>query len=340
MTDVPHWSDPGAFEVAPGIHRIPLPLPMDGLKAVNVYVIETSEGLTLVDGGWALEVARDLLEKSLNSIGHHPRDITSFLVTHMHRDHYTQAIAIRREFGRAVVSLGVGERPALEVINSATTDPRIEPLVKAGAHDLAVQMRALNELEEFSRENWEFPDVWLDQDPVIDVGERTLHAIHTPGHTRGHFVFADLDNDLLFAGDHVLPTITPSIGLEPAHAALPLADFLSSLLRVRELPDLRLLPAHGAPDRRSHERVDELLAHHDHRLAICAAAVSPEGSSAQDVARRITWTRHERSYAELDPFNQALACTETMTHLDLLVHQGRLSSRLDGGTLVYSPASA
>ena len=34
------WTEAGAFPVAPGVHRIPLPLPMDGLRAVNVYVIE------------------------------------------------------------------------------------------------------------------------------------------------------------------------------------------------------------------------------------------------------------------------------------------------------------
>ena len=33
-----------------------------------------------------------------------------------------------------------------------------------------------------------------------------------PGHTPGHYVFADRADGLLFAGDHVLPTITPSIG--------------------------------------------------------------------------------------------------------------------------------
>ena len=36
-----HWTAEGAWEVAPGIHRIPLPLPMDGLKAINVYVLTT-----------------------------------------------------------------------------------------------------------------------------------------------------------------------------------------------------------------------------------------------------------------------------------------------------------
>src|ERR1700722_7150320 len=44
--------------VAEGIHRIPLPLPMDALRAVNVYVIETGSGLTLIDGGWGISEAR------------------------------------------------------------------------------------------------------------------------------------------------------------------------------------------------------------------------------------------------------------------------------------------
>lgn len=32
MTD---WTTPGVYPVAPGVHRIPLPLPNDGLRAVR-----------------------------------------------------------------------------------------------------------------------------------------------------------------------------------------------------------------------------------------------------------------------------------------------------------------
>jgi hypothetical protein len=35
-TSDPHWTEPGAFEVAAGVHRIPLPLPLGGLR-VDVY---------------------------------------------------------------------------------------------------------------------------------------------------------------------------------------------------------------------------------------------------------------------------------------------------------------
>ena len=52
------WAEPGVYPVAPGVHRVPLPLPTDGLRAVNVYVITGDRGLVLIDSGWALEVAR------------------------------------------------------------------------------------------------------------------------------------------------------------------------------------------------------------------------------------------------------------------------------------------
>ena len=116
-------------------------------------------------------------------------------------------------------------------------------------------------------DDYGMPDEWLDRDLVIDLDGRRLDAVSTPGHTQGHYVFADTDASLLFAGDHVLSTITPSIGFEPAYVQQPLRDYLSSLAKVRALPDMKLLPAHGPVTESSHQRVDELVAHHDARLA-------------------------------------------------------------------------
>src|SRR3546814_10856545 len=48
---------------------------------------------------------------------------------------------------------------------------------------------------------WDYPDTWLEGDHQVAVGERTIDAVSTPGHTQGHFVFADLADQLLFAGD-------------------------------------------------------------------------------------------------------------------------------------------
>jgi glyoxylase-like metal-dependent hydrolase (beta-lactamase superfamily II) len=338
VTDEPHWSEPGAYPVADGIHRIPLPLPMDGLRAVNVFTIETEEGLTLVDGGWAVEESRKQLDAALASIGHAVSDITRLLVTHVHRDHYTQAVAVRREVG-AHVSLGVGERATLDLIRAwdRDDDPAVAMIRRAGAERVArAWQQAAADGDHPDPSLWDYPDTWLEGDHRLTVGTRTIDAVATPGHTRGHFVFADLDAGLLFAGDHVLPTITPSIGFEPAHAAQPLGDFLASLAKVRAMPDLRLLPAHGAVTSSTHARVDELVAYHEERLRLCLAAVRAGRRTSYEVAGDLPWTRHGRRLDELDVFNSALAAMETMAHLDLLAAQGRVGRTDHDGVLVYA----
>ena len=103
------WVDPGAFEVAPHVFRVPLPLPNDGLRAVNVYVIVTDVGLVCIDAGWAIPDSKALLGEALASLGFTLADITRFLITHVHRDHYTQAVDVRRDVGSRI-GLGRGEK--------------------------------------------------------------------------------------------------------------------------------------------------------------------------------------------------------------------------------------
>ena len=326
-TAAPEWTTPGAYEVAPGVFRVPLPLPSDGLRAVNVYVIRTADRLVLVDAGWDIPEARAALTEALGSLGHGLADIGRFLVTHIHRDHYTQAVAVRREFG-SHVGLGAGDRPTLEFLQRPERSPLTEQLDRLrylGAVELAESIRARMAGHGVDLDQWESPDEWLGEGPVSLAGGRTLEAVHTPGHTNGHLVFHDMAGGLLFAGDHVLPTITPSIGFEPVMSPDPLASFLRSLALVRERPDALLLPAHGPVAPSVHARVDELVDHHGRRLDETAAAAAEVGEpTAFEVAGRLRWTRRQHRLTDLDPFNTMLAVFETAAHLDLLVAQGRL----------------
>jgi glyoxylase-like metal-dependent hydrolase (beta-lactamase superfamily II) len=334
-----HWSAEGAWEVTEGIYRIPLPLPMDGLRAINVYVIQTDGGLTLIDGGWAIPQARELLDKCLRDIGSGFGDIRRFLVTHIHRDHYTMATVLGHEYG-AEVSLGIDERPGLELLNDAERidrNPFAEILITAGARDVAEEwVVGSQHMEKPDLSMWTFPDTWLDGDHEIPVGARIVDAVHTPGHTPGHFVFADRADGLLFAGDHVLPTITPSIGFSVPETPQPLGDFLASLVKVRSLPDLRILPAHGPVAPSSHARIDELLRHHDVRLDLCVKALDEGPQTSQQIARHLPWTRHEHAYDDLDVFNRGMAAMETKAHLELLVAGGRATRKETDDGFVFS----
>ncbi|WP_134741129.1 MBL fold metallo-hydrolase [Nocardioides sp. 503] len=338
-----HWTAEGAWRVADGIFRIPLPLPMDGLRAINVYVIETDDGLTLIDGGWAIPVARDLLERCLKDVGYGFGDLRRFLVTHVHRDHFTMATVLGHELG-IDVALGADEKPALDLLNNAasmTQNPFVEVLVSAGARAVADEwVRGDAGAEPPDMSIWTHPDTWLEGDHEIAVGQRTLDAVHTPGHTPGHFVFADTSAGLLFAGDHVLPTITPSIGFTVPATDQPLGDFMASLTKVRALPDLTILPAHGPVAPSSHTRVDELLAFHERRLAESLRLVGTGTVTAYDVAQGLGWTRHETPFEKLDVFSQGMASMETKAHLELLVARGQVTREAapDGVRYAAGPA--
>ena len=80
-------------------------------------------GVVLVDSGWAIAAAREALETALGALDHGLADVRRFLVTHVHRDHYAMAVALRREFGNTV-SLGAGEKATIDVL----ADPDRLPL--------------------------------------------------------------------------------------------------------------------------------------------------------------------------------------------------------------------
>ena len=142
------WTEPGVEDLDGGVYRIPLPLPMDGLKAVNVYAITDPGGVDLIDAGIALVPARERLTAALRQVGYELGDIRNFFVTHIHIDHYSLAIELRKSF-RSLVSLGEEERANLdatrEMVNgSPNRFFGIEGLLRLGAKELINELSAQN----------------------------------------------------------------------------------------------------------------------------------------------------------------------------------------------------
>ncbi|MEC3973816.1 MBL fold metallo-hydrolase [Amycolatopsis sp. H20-H5] len=328
-----NWAEPGVYSVAPGVYRIPLPLPNDALKAVNVYAITDGTELVLIDSGWALDEAREQLAAGLKGLGAELGDISEFLITHVHRDHYTMAVSLRREFG-GKIGLGQREEPSLTLSGDPDRFPmhaQVELLHQCGAKPVVDELaRLFGGLKHTEAHLWEQPDEWLTPGKRAVPG-RELDIVHTPGHTNGHVVFLDDEAGLLFTGDHVLPHITPSIGFQPVTVALPLKDYLDSLALIRAMPDQRMLPAHGLVTDSVHARIDELLEHHRERLETMGAQIAAGATTAYETALRLGWTRRGRKLPDMDAFNQTLAVLETGAHLDLLVSQGKLAAdEVDG----------
>ena len=337
------WTLAGVFEVAPGIHRIVCPLPGDGLKAVNVYAIEDGDGLALVDTGWRSDAILAALTDGFATLGARLSDLTAIVSTHSHYDHYGLSAHLR-ELSGAPVYLGEHERANLgsaivrEEFDRYLADRRAL-LLRHGARTLADELAGIGfTFEQIQRRGFAtWPDHWVADGERLELGGRVLQAHLTPGHSRGHLMF--LSDDLLFAGDHVLPHITPSLGFEAFTDGHALQAFLASLHASRDLPARLVLPGHGPVFEDLSGRVDELLAHHDTRLAACVAALAGGPLTAHEVAARLTWTRRERPFADMDLFNRMLATTETITHLELLADRDAATREQDGEVVRYVAVS-
>jgi glyoxylase-like metal-dependent hydrolase (beta-lactamase superfamily II) len=129
--------------------------------------------------------------------------------------------------------------------------------------------------------------------------------------------------NLLIAGDQILPTITPHIGVWPDEPeGNPLQGFLDTLPKFLELPDDTLvLPSHGLPFRGLHARVHSLMLHHRQRLDQAEAALSEWQTAAELMPALFKPAR--------DTQDLALGLTETLAHLHQLQGDDRVLLECD-----------
>ncbi|NKY60599.1 MBL fold metallo-hydrolase [Nocardia flavorosea] len=322
------WTRPGIYEVGDGIFRIPLSMPNDGLRAVNVYAVISDDELGLVDGGWADPNAQQELAAALARIGRSIDRIATIAVTHAHRDHYTLAVSLRARYGSRI-ALGRREGPTIAAMIDGSgrgLDSQGGRLIAADAADLLHQLAGSGSRapQGYVTEEFGLPDRWLDDGDPVRTGSRTLRAVHTPGHTDGHMVFVEETARLLFSGDHILPTITPSVGFEPRPTPDPLGAYLESLRIIADGPALGLLPSHGPVIDDAGRRARELIDHHAERLDRIRMLCADGLRTARAIAHASTWTRRDRRFHELGLFDQVLAVVETLVHLDHLAFRGEL----------------
>ena len=83
------------------------------------------------------------------------------------------------------------------------------------------------------------PTSVLHDGDIIDLGNRTLQVIHTPGHSPGHCCFYEQDRGWLYSGDLIYKGCL--------YAFYPTTDpqlFYNSVKRVQKYKISRILPAH------------------------------------------------------------------------------------------------
>ena len=315
---------PPVEKLAGDLWSIPVPIPNNPLRYVNSYVFAAGGGLVLLDTGWPADTAWEALVTGLEAIGAGLPDVRGVLVSHMHLDHAGLAGRLRDASG-AWIAMHPADRAVI-----ANPDLRDPARCRYAGGGVPARARRLggggggghggdNGLVSPSPA-LALPDRSLTDGELADVPGWRLRAVHTPGHTPGHLCFVDELSQRLFAGDHILPRITPNISLQAVEQAHPLADYLTSLAKVRDLPVDEVMPAHEWRFRGLAQRADDIAAHHERRLAelLAAIAAHPDATS-WDLAGQLTWSR---SWDQYSGRMRISAVTETAAHVLELVRRG------------------
>ena len=162
----------------------------------------------------------------------------------------------------------------------------------------------------------------------LDLPGRRIQVVWTPGHTPGHICLYDADHNLLLTGDHLLPRITPNMGLTPYAPVSPLQGYLASLASLDGYDSAEALPAHEYRFRGIAARAAALAIHHAERAdEVVAVVAAAPGLSLWQVTERLTWSR---GWAEITGFMRRAALAETAAHVAYLRDEGRVSADGDG----------
>jgi len=310
-------TDLALTEVAHGVFELRLPIPFeDGL--VNVFLFTDGAEADLLDCGMNAEDSLDAIRQALDHLG--ARRLRRLLVTHIHPDHYGAAGVLAGP-GRADLYIHRLEVPLVHPryveLEQLVEQVRAYLLVNGVPDDeadvLSNSQRALSQVVKTAE-----PSVQLDGAELVEMGRHRLRVEWTPGHSPGHVCLFEVAGGVLFAGDHILPDLSPNIGLHPQSTPDPLHDYLAGLQRMTVLQPRQVLPAHGRPFTDIAGRVDALTSHHKRRLDQIVEILGEEQKTGWRVALDL-WGPRENLY------EKRLALQEGLAHLQALAVEGRVS---------------
>jgi glyoxylase-like metal-dependent hydrolase (beta-lactamase superfamily II) len=323
-------------EVHPGVYEIFLPLPMRP-TIINVYLVDCHGAWALIDTGMNSEESVAALEEAFSQVGIRIEDLTALIATHHHIDHFGASGRLRErshakihiheleaaragrmiDFGRMTMA----ERPESRAFFKLHGFP-IEQFSAAGMRPAWMGTSMYNPVTQ--------PDRFISDGDTIRVGDREFEVIWTPGHSPGHNVIYLRRDKVMIVGDHLLPKITPHVGIYPdVMGTNPLGDFLDSQRKVQKFDVDLVLPAHGGVYHDHRHRANQIIEHHKYREEEMLDLTRRKPMTAFDVAQQV-FGGEER------PMFHVMAATfETLAHLEYSCFEGRARRIERGENIVY-----
>ncbi|MGN6679416.1 MAG: MBL fold metallo-hydrolase [Streptosporangiaceae bacterium] len=323
-------TSPPAEEVRSDLWSIPVPIPDSPLRYTLTYLLASDSELVVVDPGWDTDAGWNALAEGLKAAGASPADVSGIVVTHIHPDHHGMSGRLRAVSG-AWVAMHPAERDTLAMLRAQGADMAAGDrawLRRCGVPDDAAVELSMQTGDGHPFARMVDPDRLLEHGDLVPLTDRQLRAVWTPGHTPGHLCLHDEEQNLLLTGDHVLPRISPNIGLQPHAAEPPLAAYLRSLESVAAYDGAEALPAHEYRFIGLASRVRVLLAHHQRRCDEVIEILQRRGpSTSWEVTTELTWSR---GWAAVTGFMRRAALAEAGAHLQYLAELNRVAATAGG----------
>lgn len=235
----------------------------------------------------------------------------------------------------AVIDTGVDNSAHLDAIEAAASGPirwilitHAHPDHSPGAHALARRTGAkiyANPTALQGVRDPDFkPDVHLHEGDVIEAPDFRLRCLHTPGHAADHLCFLREADGLLFAGDHVMDSVT--VVIAPPDGDM--ADYLDSLARLQQVPIQAIAPAHGGLITQASATFAQIISHRLKReQQILALLQQGQSQEPQKIANMVAYI-----YPEIPEGLRAVAGWQVYAHLLKLRGEGRVQGKNYDGT--------
>jgi len=315
---------PPVEQVRDDIWSLPIPFPDNPMRYTICYVLIGDGEVVLIDPGWDSPEGFDAMKAGLATIGVDLAAVNGVVITHVHPDHHGLTHFLAEAVPGAWIAMSHTEADALTVqkksVSNSNESSFRRQLAAAGvpADEPIATFRNATNGGVFER--MPLPTLRLGDGDLVPLAGREVRAILTPGHTAGHLCFVDESRDVVFTGDHVLPRISPNVGLHPHSAVSPLRAYIDSLTKIGAY-DHEVLPAHQWRFRGLPERAAELRSHHRARLDEILGHLEPGPIDSWTLARGLTWAH---GWETLNPIQQWSAVAETTAHLAYLVEDDKV----------------
>ncbi len=328
---------PVAREVVPNLWKITLPIPFP-LKTVNAYALVGKDGWALIDTGMGTPDARAAFEEWQHLSGLRIDTLRAIILTHHHPDHVGLSGELQAQSGAPVYMHPIDEA-TLQIIWSGTMPKRFEYVSHFfQQHGLPPTRLWYNQTDqETIRHLINVPPheafLPLEDGQDFELMGESYRVIWTPGHADGQICLFRERDGIFLAADHVLPRITPNIGLySDRERKNPLDDYLNSLNKVAKWPVSKVLPGHGEPFTDLEGRVGEIIAHHAVRLQQILDLLALEPQHANQLTNQLFQQRTLQNDEA-----RRMAVAEVLAHLEYLRFQRKIEQRhTKDETILYS----